>query len=425
MQVTIITLSPTRQEAAFEVPREDLQPHFDKAYEEFRPKAQLKGFRKGKVPLPMIKKIYGEAIEHDAIDGIANDLFRAAMEERHVQPLGTPSMTNLEFERKEYLRFTVKYDVRPAITLKNYTGIAVEKPVHHVTDAEVEDEIHHLRRSNSTTTEVETVTDSEHTVIADVQELDDAGTPLIGKKTQGTRFYLADPALTPEIRDALQAARNGETYRVQYESAHGEHTRKLHYAISVTGVEKVNLPPLDEALVRKITGGAVSSPEEFRASVRKDLAMYWENQALTRVHDAIANEVVRLHDVPIPDSLVEAYLDSFLEDMKGRTRDRKLPAGFDVEKFRTESRPYAIWQAKWSLLKEAIAEKENLTVTDEDLTKLAETESGRVGIDRDRLLDYYRKSSGATDRLQSEKVMSFLLSHAKVKETPVESTHTT
>ncbi len=423
VQVTITTLSPTQQEAAFEVSPEDLQPHFERAYQEFRPKAELKGFRKGKVPLPMIKKIYGDAIEHDAIDGIANDLFRAAMEERHLQPLGTPSMTKLEFERKQHLRFTVKYDVRPTIMLQKYKGITVEKPVHHVTDADVEDEIHHLRRSNSTSAEVEAVTDSEHAVTADVQELDDAGTPLIGKKTSGTRFYLADPALTPEIRDALQSAQKGETYRVKYETTQGEHTRKHHYAITVTRVEKVTLPPFDEELVRKITGGAVTSADEFRASIRNDLAGYWENQATTRVNDAIANEVVRLHDIPVPDTLVEAYLDSFLEDMKSRTRDRKLPPGFDVEKFRTESRAYAIWQAKWSLLKEAIAEKENLTVTDEDVAKLAETEAGRVGIDKDRLLEYYRKSSGATDRLLSEKVVNFLRSHATVKETILEPTH--
>src|SRR5512135_2176620 len=175
LQVTITTLSPTQQEAAFDVSREDLQPHFDRAYEEFRPKAQLKGFRKGKVPLPMIKKIYGDAIEHDAIDGIANDLFRAAMDERRLQPLGTPSMTSLEFERAQHLRFSVRYDVRPTITLQQYRGITVEKPVHRVGDGDVEDEIHHLRRSNSTTTEVEAVTDSEHTVTAEVQELDDTG----------------------------------------------------------------------------------------------------------------------------------------------------------------------------------------------------------------------------------------------------------
>jgi trigger factor len=424
VQVTITAISPTQQEAAFDVSDDDLQPHFDRAYEEFRPKAQLRGFRKGKVPLSMIKKIYGEAIEQDAIDRIANDLYRAAMDERNIQPLGTPSMTALDFQRKQYLRFTVKYDVRPPITLDQYKGITVDKPVHPVTDAEVEDELHHLRRANSTTAEAETVTDSEHTVTADVQELDDTGAPLIGKKTSGTRFYLADPALAPEIRDALQAARTGETYTVRHESTHEGHTHKHHYAITVTGIEKVILPPFDEALVTKITGGKVTSPEEFRTSVRNDLRGYWENQAMTRLNDAIANEVVRRHDVPVPDSLVEAYLDSFLEDMKSRTRDRKLPAGFDVEKFRTESRPYAIWQAKWSLLKEAIAEKEGLNVTDEEISSLAEAEAKRIGIGKDRLLEYYTKSSGATERLLSEKVMNFLRSHATVKETMVESTRT-
>ena len=422
VQVTITTISPTQQEAVFDVSREDLQPHFDRAYEEFRPKAQLKGFRKGKVPLPMIKKIYGEAIEHDALDRIANDLYHEAMEERKIQPVGTPSMTDLDFRRNERLRFTVKYDVRPSITLVQYRGIAVEKPVHAVTDAEVEDELHHLRRANSTTEPVEAVTDSEHAVIADVQELDETGSPLIGKKTSGTRFYLADPALVPEIRDALQAARKGETYRVRYESKHDDHSHTHHYAIAVTGIEKVILPPFDEALVRKITADKVSSPEEFRAGICSDLAGYWENQAMTRLNDAIANEVVRRHDIPVPDSMVEAYLDSFLEDMKGRTRDRALPPGFSVEKFRAESRPYAIWQAKWSLLKEAIAEKESLTVTDEDLSALAATEAGRIGIDKERLLQYYRQSGGAAERLLSEKVMNFLRSHATVTERPVEST---
>jgi trigger factor len=424
VQVTITTISPTQQEAAFDIPGGDLQPHFDRAYEEFRPKAQLKGFRKGKVPLPMIKKIYGEAIEQEAIDRIANDLYREAMEERKIQPLGTPSMTRLDFQRNQHLQFTVKYDVRPAITLDEYKGIAVEKPVHAVTEAEVDDEIHHLRRANSTTEAVEIVTDSEHAVTADVQELDDTGTPLIGKKTAGARFYLADPALSPEIRDALQTARKGETYRVRYESKHEDHNHKHHYAITVTGIDRVALPPFDEALVRKITGEKVTSPDEFRAGIRQDLAGYWENQAAMRLNDAIANEVVRRHDVPVPDTLVEAYLESFLDDMKSRTRDRKLPAGFDLEKFRTENRSYAVWQAKWSLLKEAIAEKENLTVTDEDITALAETEAGRTGIDKDRLMDYYRKSGGAAERLLSEKVMNFLRSHATVKETIVESTHT-
>ena len=420
MQVTINTLSPTEREAAFEVPSNELEPHFDLAYEKFRPKAELKGFRKGKVPLPMIKKLYGEAIEHDALDEIANTLYRKAMEERNIQPIGTPSMVDLDFKRKQHLRFTVKYEVKPEIILGDYKGLTVEKPIHTVTDAEVDDELHNLRKVNSTNTDAALVTDNEHVVMANVQELDDSGTPLIGKKTSDARFYLADPVLAPEIREALKAAKVDETYRVQYESNHENHTHKHHFDITVTKVQKVDLPPFDETLVKKLTGDKVASPEEFRKEIRADLEKYWEEQANARVNDTIANSLVRSHDFPVPESIVEAFLKSFIEDIKSRSRDRRLPTDFNEQKFRSENREYATWQAKWMLLKEAIAEKENLTITDDDLATMADQEASRIGIDKTRLLDYYKRSNTASERLISDKVMALLRSHAKVHEKVIE-----
>jgi trigger factor len=419
VQVNITSLSPTEREAAFEVTAGDLQPHFDRAYEKFRPKAELKGFRKGKVPLAMIRKVYGEAIEHDALDEIANSLFRQAMEEQSVAPLGTPSMTSMDYKPKESFRFTVAFEVKPEITLGRYRGIEVEKPVRAITDAEVEEEIHHLRRSNSTTSETEAVTDPEHLVTADVQELDETGSPLVGKKSAGTRFYLADPSLAPGIKEALAAARPGETVQATAESSHEDHKHTHRLAITVTKVEKVHLPPFDAELVAKVTGGSVSSPEEFRQSIRADLQRYWEQQGMSRVNDAIANEVVRMHEIPVPASLVAAYLDSFKEDIASRSKDRKLPATFDEAKFRTENTAYATWQAKWFLLREAIARQEGITVTDDDISALAQQEAGRIGIEAARLLEYYRKSGSVTERLLGEKVMTFLREHAVVKDVPV------
>jgi trigger factor len=420
VQVTINTTSPTEREVAIDVAQEELQPHFDKAYEDFRPKAELRGFRKGKVPLPMIKRIYGEAIERDAIDEVANTLYRQAMEERSIQPIGTPSMVKMDFKRKEYLHFTVKYEVKPEIVLQNYRGLAVERPVWRITDADVEQEIHHLRQANSTAIEVDKVADSEHVVLADLQELDETGTPLIGKKKSGARFYLADPTLAPEAREALKSAKTGETYRVKYETKHRDHGHNYHLDITVTKIQKLQLPPYDEALVKTITAGKVTSPEEFRTTLRADLEKYWEEQGTNRVNDAIANELVRMHEFPIPESLVEAFLQSFLDDIKSRTNDRRLPAEFDEEKFRNENRAYAVWQAKWTLLKEAIARQENLTVTDEDLAALAEQEATKIGIDKSRLLEYYKRSSSAAERLLSDKVMTFLRAQAKLKEKVLE-----
>jgi trigger factor len=420
LQVTITPVSDVQQEAEIEVTNEELQPHFEKAYEKYRPKLELKGFRKGKVPLPMVKRLYGEAIERDSLDSIADDLYQKAMQEKDIHPLGKASLVDMDFKRGESFRFKIKYEVRPSITLQKYKGLKVDREKHLVTDAEVESEVEHIRRANATNADVETVTDPEHIVTGDVQELDDAGTPLIGRKNPGARFLLSDPTLVPEIKEALKSAKAGETYRAAYESKHEDHTHKANLAITVTGVQKVTLPPLDDELVKKITGGKVTSKDEFMKNLRSDLERYWNDQTERKLGDAISNEVVREHEFTVPDALVEGFLDSFVEDIKNQSRDKKLPQGFNEQKFREESRAYAVWQAKWLLLKEKIAEQEKISVAKEEIEKLAETDAPRMGVTKEQLLRYYLGSGTVTERLLSDKVMSFLKENAKITDKIVE-----
>jgi len=420
VDVTINAISEVQQEAAIEVNNEELQPHFAKAYEKFRPKAQLRGFRKGKVPLGMIKKLYGEAIEHDALDLIAEEVYRKAMEERNIRPLGQPAMVDMNFKRGASFRFTVKYDVRPNVTLKDYKGLRIEKPVHPFTDQELEDELLHLRRANSTQTPATVVTDQDYIVTADLQEVDEAGTPLIGKKSENMKFRLYDTSLAPEIRTTLRSAQVGGTYPVDVESKHEDHARHNRYRLTVTAIEKVELPALDETLVRKLTGEKTTDVQEFKQSLRDDLNRYWQEQSAAQVRDAIADEIVRTHEFPVPESLVNGFLDSFVEDIKSRSRTGALPKDFDEKKFRAENRANAVWQAKWMLLKEGIAAAEHIELTDEELDAMATLEATRIGLDKERLMQYYRGSSTAKEKLLSDKILTFLVNNARITEKVVE-----
>lgn len=419
MQVTITSQSDVQQEVEIQLSPEELQPSFDKAYAKYRAKAELKGFRKGKAPMEMIRRLYGEAIEHEALDEIANDAFHNAMEERNVRPLGTPSMTDMDFKRGERLQFKIKYEVKPAVELKAYKGIAVQRPVRPISDAEVEDELLQLRKVHSTTTPAEIAADDEHVVTADVQELDEAGTPLVGKKSSGVRFYLADNSLAPEIKGALRNIKVNEETAAQYATHHDDHEHRVHIAISVKKIEKIELPPYDEALVKKVTGGKVTSPEEFRASLRADLERYWAERTEAKVADDIASEIVRQHEFNVPESLVEGILDSYVEELRGRTRDRQLPKGFDDKKFREERRVYAVWQAKWMLLKERIAEAEKIEVTEADLEKVAEEEAARSGLAKEKLLAHVKTSDAIHDRLLTAKIAAFLKEHAVITDNVV------
>ena len=200
MQVTINTISEVEQEADIQVPQEELQPHFERAYEEYRPKVEVRGFRKGRVPMPMIKQLYGQAIEYEKLDDIAGQFFRQAMTEKQIEPMGRPTIADMDFKRGERLTFKVRYEVRPAVELKRYKGLALTRYVHPVPDQEVQDEIDRLRRVHSTSEPADRVLDEHYAVTADVQELDETGAPLIGRKTPNVRFHLIDPDIAPEIR---------------------------------------------------------------------------------------------------------------------------------------------------------------------------------------------------------------------------------
>ncbi len=421
MEVTINTISDVQHEAEILLTAEELQPHFERAYRKVAPEIEVRGFRKGKVPLDMIKKLYGEAIEYDALDDIANDSFRSAMEEKHIEPIGQPAMVNRDFQRGQHFRFKIQYEVKPTFDLKPYKGISVEKPVHHVTEEEVQHEIERLRRANATMLGVTLVRDNEnHVVTADVQDLADDGMPLIGRKTPDARFELADTSLVQEVRDALAHAEVGQRYRVRFASAHGDHTHQHHIELYVKRIEKVELPEFNDEFVQKITGESTATTAGFLERLRRDLEAYWTRESERMLEQAIINELVRMHEFTVPESLVNFYLDSFVEDIKNRSRDGRLPRGFNEESFRAENRPYAIFQAKWALIRERLIEAEGLVATEEDVDRMAAADAASLGLDKERLLQYYRTSNAPTERVLSSKLMALLKEHARVTEKVVD-----
>ncbi len=416
MQVTINTLSDVEQEADIVVSHEELVPHFDRAYEEFRPKVELKGFRKGRVPMPMIKQLYGEAIEQDALDDIAGFFFRQAMKDRNVEPMGRPVLSDKSYSRGKEFAFKIKFEVRPQFEVQGYKDLHVTTYVHRVDDKEVTEETERLRRVNSSSEPATNVTDDNFAVTADVQELDASGAPLVGRKTPNVRFHLIDPDVAPEVKEALKNAEEGGTYRATIVAQHEEHTHTTNLSLAVKKIERVTLPPFDDELAKKATRGSVQTAEELRANITRDLKTYWDDLSARRLSDDIIAEIMKQHEFTVPPSLVEAYLDVMIDDIRERSRDKQLPRGFDEAKFRESNRADAVWQAKWMLIKERIVEAEKIDLTDQDIEQAAERDAQTLRISKDRLLTHYKTSESSRDRLRGEKVMQFLREHAKITE---------
>lgn len=422
MEVIVRNISDVSREIEITASSEELQPHFEKAYKAYQPKIEIKGFRKGKAPLDLVKKLYGDMIEQDSLEEIASDLYRQAVTERELKPIGDPILVDMNYKRSEQFWFKIQYDVRPTIRLNEYTGFQVEKPIHTVTDEEVEEELLRLRRMNSTTEAVDRATDDEHVITAEVQELDKTGFPIIGKKTENARFYLADEQLEAPIKEALKHAEKGGEYRVQFSHQHGDHTHDVNLKISVTKVERVVLPPIDDAFVAKVTKDKVKTVEEFRAGLRQDLIDYWNEKSRRALVNNIVAELLRRHEFEVPESLTRNVLNGLIEQIKNEYPNRQLPADFDVDEFIQQNRAYAIYQAKWALLREEIIKAENITVEESDVAAIAEREASKLGIDKERLINYYKSSDQVKDRIIGEKLIKFLIDHVKIKEVEQKTT---
>jgi len=418
LEVTVQSLSDVSREVEIIALPEDLTPHFDKAYQEYRKNIEIRGFRKGKAPIDIVKKLYGDLIENDSLNKVATEMYQQAVKEKKLKPIGEPMLVDMDYKRGESFRCKIRYDVRPQIEIKQYKDIAVEKIVHTITEDETEKELLRLQWINAAMEEVDAVTNPEHIVTVTLQDIDDSGVPIIGKKSENVRFYLADEQLEQPFKDALKEAKKNGEYRVQFEHKHDEHAHTVNTQVVVKKVEKVILPLLDDAFVAKITKDKFTTVDTLRTGIREDIIAYWKQNSERQVINSLTSEIIRIHDFQVPESLIRNVLERLLEDVQNEAPNKRLPDNFDIEVFNKENRVYAIYQTKWALLREELIKAENITVSDEDFEKLAEEESAKIKIPKDRLINYYKTSEQIKDRLIGNKLVKILVDSAKIIEVP-------
>jgi trigger factor len=420
VEVTINTVSDCDREMSVNMSLEELQPHFDKAYHDAAPNLEIKGFRKGKVPMPIIKKMFGASIEYQTIEEITNDTFRKEIETRNINPLGTPTIVNIDFKPGTPLSFKIKYEVKPEFELKDYRTIAVEKYTHAATDTEVQSELDRLQQINATTEVAQKVDGDNFVVIADMVDLNEAGESIPGSQRDGMKISLLEKQTEKEIKQVLQGVAVGDVKEAKFEHKHGDHTHKVHLQLTVKKIERMVLPPFDDTLAQKVSNGKFQTAEELKQNIKTDLEAFWKERGDRRFESDLLNEIVKQYDFSVPESLVQNVIDTYIDDAKAQQPNRQLPKGFDEKRYRESARGTAVWQAKWLLIKEKFIATEKIEIADAEIEKIAEEESAKLNIDKERLVQFYKSSENALERLKYNRLIDILKQNVKITEVPTD-----
>jgi trigger factor len=416
VEVTINTLSDCDREMSVNMSQEDLQPHFEKAYREASPNLEIKGFRKGKVPLHMIKKMFGASIEYQTVEELTNTTFRSEIESRKINPIGTPSVISIDFKPGTPLSFKIKYEVKPEFEVKDYSSISLEKFTHKSNDTEVQNELERLQQINAIYEDALKVEGENFVVTADMMDYNDKGELVHSTKREGMKINLKEKQTEKEIKEVLLGVSVGEVKEVKFEHMHGDHTHKVHLQMTIKKIEKSNLPTIDDTLAQKVSNGKFNTIDELKQNIKSDLEEFWKERTERKFENELLNEIVKQYTFAVPESLVQNVIDTYIDDVKSQQPNRQLPKGFDEKKYRESARPSAIWQAKWLLIKEQLTAKEKIEIADTEIEKIAEEESKKLNIDKERLVNFYKSSENALERLKYSRLIDILKQNVKITE---------
>lgn len=439
MQTRINPLSAVDYELDIQATPADLAVDFNKALRDLRAKTTLRGFRPGKVPLAILKKRYGKAITYDIAAKFVQDVYETeVMEEEEHDVLGQPKITTLEVEVDGPLHAVIRFGVRPAIELKDLSQEQVTKLVHPITGEDVEEEIKRLRQkfADMIPLEDEGASDEDF-VVVDMQLLDDAtGEAVEGAKEEDLEFFLNDPRIKEELKAALVGVKEGAVLNVDlihegehhdHDHDHAEEVEDLEvvdaeddeveataedaaaeadeaapdhdhshthaYQVTVKAVKRQELPDMDEEFYSDATEGAIEEDDEeaFRAHIHKGLSDSWTDRSQNHLQGKLVERMKELHPLPIPESVVEFYLDAYIEDVR-RRNENKLPEGFDEENFRKQNESDAKDQAHWMLLREHMVKVFELEVTDEErLAFFGDMTAEGGSVSAEQMLETYKK----------------------------------
>ena len=324
MEFKLNKIDAVKQEVEFELSYTDLAPHFDKAIGKYQKKAEIPGFRKGKAPLSMIKRMYGEMIEQASLEDVANDVYKNYLDENHVHPLGEAQMVDMDYEPKQVFKFKIKYEIKPEFELADYKGVEVNRTVHNIDEKTIDEEVKYLQSKHVTYENTEKADGDENTITMDVQKLDETGVEVIGQSDKDVRFYLNDPQINKEFKEQVENIAVGEERVLMLPAQEEGKTEK--YKVLCKKVEKVIFPELNEEFFKHIfKDEEIKTVEEFRDKVKKDLEGIYKNISDQEIRNNIVNELIKLNEIPVPDALVENILNSYIEDVKNQNPKRQLP----------------------------------------------------------------------------------------------------
>jgi trigger factor len=360
--------SPVQKTIEVEIPAALVSREADRVTTEFARQASVPGFRPGKIPVSVVRNRFAKEIQEEVVSRVLGESFRSAVQEKGLEPVGEPQLEHLDpFIDGAPMKFKARFEVKPHIELADYRGLEIEEPAIEVSETDVDAMIERLRdqASHYRIESERGLEDGDFAVI----EIASSGEG-IEPKTDSGHFKVGEETPLPELHEGLRGKQPGDT--ASFDKEYGDDANQetwrgktVHHDVTLKEIRVQEKPEVSDEFAKAV--GGWETVAEMRENIQADIRKHREAEALRFKRSQVGDKLLAAHQLEVPETLVEDELGKSLNNYARYLASQGVDlekAELDWRKVGEEFRPEAIKRVKRSLILEAIARKEGLTVSD-------------------------------------------------------------
>ena len=416
MDVNIVDKSNWEKTVEVTVPYVHFKEDFEKAYRDYKKNIKLGGFRKGKVPVSLIKQMFGNEIEAKAAEEKVTEILKDISKEYKLKPISPARIEKISFTKEDGLKLKVFWEVVPEIELEDYKTLSLEREVYQVEEEDMADALENLREQNAVETNLDEEAQIGHIIVADFQKLESTGIPIVGEKYENRAIQLLknDSEAENEVIEQFVGLKVGDTRNVRFPRIDPQSQQQVmdEFSVTVKEVKKKELPELDDEFAKDL--GDFENLEELKSKLQENLAHSFKRDYEQKFTEKIIDELVKVNQFELPEPMIKNYLDLLIEQMKKSTKNE-----INEEQIRTNYRADTIRRLKWTMIKDKISELEDVKLSDSEIDDYIEKLAEDNKKNSLQIKNYYRNEENRNkleDDLSEQKIVQFLVENAEITE---------
>jgi len=412
------------------IPASDIEARIDAEVKKAAPQVRMPGFRPGKVPANLIRKMHGEALHNDALSASLRESIDALMREKQLRPAMQPKVDMAEgYEQGKDAELTVEVEVLPEFEAPSLEGLKLERLTVPATDDAVDEALNRLAQNQKSYTDAEEgreAAEGDQLIIDFVGRMD--GTEFEGGKAEGAALVLGSGQFIPGFEDQLTGAKAGEqrTITVTFPADYPAEQLKgkdAEFDITVQAVKVAGETVVDEDFAKSLGLESLDKLKELmKAQLEQETAGLTRTQMKRQLLDVLAAD----HDFPVPPTMVEAEFEQIWQQLQSEVSKEEDPeAGLkEIEAEKDDYRRIAERRVRLGLLLSEIGQKNGVEISQQEMGMLIQQAAQQYRPeDRQRFVEYVRSEPMAMAQLRAplyeDKVVDFLFDKAEITEREV------